>query len=170
MDLSTSILVAIAGAVTGDSLAYFTGRLGGRRLIDLYINCTLCTCNCADRAASFFKRFGHITIPIAKFVVGVRVLSSPIAGALRIGYARFLILDMAGAAAWAATFILLGFIFRDSILDLIPLFDGIKYGFILFLLFLIAVFIIYKFVRRRIIGRPDIHGIIQSLRLRRWKD
>lgn len=169
MDLTTSILVAIAGTTTGDSLAYLIGRLGGRRLIDLYINCTLCTCNCTDRAEAFFKRFGHITIPMARFIVGVRTLSSPIAGALRIGFIRFLTLDIIGAAVWSLTFVLLGFIFRDSILDLIPLFDGIKYGFILFVLFLIAVFIIYKLIRRRVIGRPDLHKIIQSLRFKRWK-
>jgi len=170
MDLSTSILVAIAGAVTGDSLAYFIGRLGGRRLIDLYINCTLCTCNCADRAEAFFKRFGYITIPMARFVVGVRTLSSPLAGALRIGYIRFLTLDFIGSAAWTIIFIFLGYIFRDSILDLIPLLERVKNGFFIFFLFLIAIFITIKLIRRRVIGRPDFQKLIQSLRFKKWKN
>jgi len=170
MDLTTSIIVAVAGAVSGDSLAYLVGRLGGRRLIDLYINCTLCTCNCADRAEAFFKRFGYITIPMARFVVGVRVLSSPIAGALRIGYVKFLMLEIIGATAWTVIFVFLGFIFRDSILDLIPLLERVKNGLIIFFLFLIAIFITIKLIRRRIIGRPDFHKLIQSLRFKKWKN
>lgn len=170
MDLTTSILVAMAGAVTGDNLAYFMGRLGGRRLIDLYINCTFCTCNCADRAETFFKRFGYIAIPMAKFVVGVRTLSSPIAGALRFGYVRFLTLDIIGAAAWTVIFIFLGYIFRDSILDLIPLLERVKNGFTIFFLFLLAIFIAIKLIRRRVIGRPDFHKLIQSLRFKKWKN
>ena len=169
MDLTTSILVAIAGAVTGDSLAYLVGRLGGRRLIDRYINCTLCTCNCADRAESFFKRFGYITIPVARFVVGVRVLSSPVAGALRIRYLKFLMLNIVGATAWAGIFILIGFIFRDNILDLIPFMERVENGFIIFFLFLIAVYIIIKLIRRRIIGKADFKRLIERLRFKNRK-
>lgn len=169
MDLTASILTAIAGAVTGDSLAYLVGRLGGRRLIDMYINCTLCTCNCADRAETFFKRFGHITIPIARFVVGVRTLSSPMAGALRIGYMRFLALDAIGAVAWSATFVFSGFFFRDNILDLLPLLESVKNGVIIFFAFVIAAFIAVKLVRRRVIGKPDFYKIIRKLRLGKQK-
>lgn len=164
MDLAPSLLTAVAGAVIGDSLAYLIGRWGGRRLIDTYINCTLCTCNCADKAESFFKRFGYVTIPMARFVFGVRTLSAPLTGALRVGYIKFLALDLVGAALWAATFLLLGFIFRETILDLLPFFEKIRYGFVVFVLSAIAAIVVFKLIRRRISGKPDLSGTIQRLR------
>jgi len=165
MDLAPSLLAAVAGAVIGDSLAYLIGRWGGRRLIDTYINCTLCTCNCADRAESFFKRFGYVTIPMARFVFGVRTLSAPLTGALRFNYIKFLSLDLVGAALWAATFLLLGFIFKEGILDSMPFFERIRYGLVVFVLSAIAAIIVFKLIRRRILGKPDFNGTIQRLRL-----
>lgn len=165
MDLAPSLIAAVAGAVIGDSLAYLIGRWGGRKLIDTYINCTLCTCNCADRAESFFKRFGYVTIPMARFVFGVRILSAPLTGALRVGYTKFLALDLVGAALWAATFLLLGFIFKKAILDLIPVFEKIRYGLVVFVLSAIAAIVVFKLIRRRILGKPDLNGTIQRLRL-----
>lgn len=163
-DLAPSLLVAVAGAVIGDSLAYLIGRWGGRKLIDTYINCTLCTCKCADRAESFFKRFGYVTIPMARFVFGVRTLSAPLTGALRFGYMKFLALDLVGAALWAAVFLLLGFAFKDGILDLLPVFERIRYGFVVFVLSAIVAIVGFKLIRRRILGKPDLNGAIQRLR------
>jgi len=163
MDLAPSLLVAVAGAVIGDSLAYLIGRWGGRRLIDTYINCTLCTCNYTDRAESFFKRFGHITIPMARFVFGVRTLSAPLTGALRFGYMRFLALDLVGAALWAAAFLLLGFTFKEGILDLLPVFERIRNGLVVLVLSTIAAIVVFKLIRRRIIGRPDFNGTVKRL-------
>lgn len=164
MDMAQSLLAAVAGAIIGDSLAYLIGRWGGRKLIDTYVNCTLCTCTCAARAESFFKRFGYVTIPMARFVVGVRILSAPLTGALRVGYMKFLALDLAGAVLWAAIFLFIGFIFKETILDLMPVLERIRYGFIALVLAAIAAVVVFKIVRRRIRGKPDLNGTIQRLR------
>lgn len=101
---------------------------------------------------------------MARFVIGVRVLSAPLTGALRVGYLKFLALDLAGAVLWAAIFLFIGFIFKETILDLMPVFERIRYGFIVLVLSTIAAVVVFKLIRRRIRGKPDLNGTIQRLR------
>ncbi|MBI5097008.1 MAG: DedA family protein [Nitrospirae bacterium] len=166
MDFVTAALAAITGSVIGDNLSYYVGRWGGKRLIDIYCNYTLCTSRCSERVEVFYARFGVITIPVARFIMGVRTLAAPMAGAVRIAHVKFLILDAIGATAWTIIFLFTGVIFKNGLLDLMLLFEKIRYGFIVGLLFIIAAFVIFKLLRRRLLGRPDLQRLIQRFRRR----
>lgn len=92
MDFMAASFTAIAGAVIGDSMSYYVGRRGGKRLIDLYCNYSICTSRCSEKVELFYAKFGAITIPVARFIPGVRALSAPAAGVARISYIKFLTL------------------------------------------------------------------------------
>ncbi len=164
MAFAAALGAAIIGAVAGDCLAYYIGRKGGRKLIELYCGYTVSTCNCTEKAENFFARFGIFTIPLARFIVGVRLFSAPFAGAVRIAFSKFLILDVIGAALWASIFLVLGLAFKNGILDFLPVFEKFRYGLVIAFVFAVAVFAGFKLWRRISVGKPDIAGMMRRLR------
>jgi membrane protein DedA with SNARE-associated domain len=105
LDLTTGVAVAAAGAVAGDTLGYALGRAGGDRLLGLYCRAIGRSRGCVEHAGAVYARFGRLAIVLGRFVVGLRALATPLAGSTRFPFGRFLLLDVAGAVAWSATFI-----------------------------------------------------------------
>lgn len=103
------ILVGTFGAVAGDHVGYLVGRLGGRRLLAFYCRATLGSGRCVEKTEASFQRFGAFTVALARFVVGVRLFASPLAGSTALPYRRFLVYDLLGALLWSAAFVLLGY-------------------------------------------------------------
>ena len=70
------IVVAAAGAIVGDNIGYWLGRLGGRKVIERYE----ITRRYADRALPpserFFKKHGGKTIFLARFIAVLRVTAA----------------------------------------------------------------------------------------------
>ena len=97
LDPSLGVLIAALAAVLGDSISYGAGRRWGPDLIDRI------------RVA---KRWtpGPLTIIFGRFVVGARVAVAPLAGAQRVGFARFVLFDALGALLWAALFVVAGYV------------------------------------------------------------
>jgi membrane protein DedA with SNARE-associated domain len=60
-----------------------------------------------------FRRFGPFTIVIGRFVAGVRLFASPLAGTGAISYPRYLAWDLLGAIIWAGSFVVLGYLLGD---------------------------------------------------------
>jgi membrane protein DedA with SNARE-associated domain len=100
---------AAAGAVIGDHLWYFAGRARGEWLLSVYCRAMPGRRRCVDRAHELLARFGAFVFVIGRFVGGVRILAAPVAASAGIGYLQFVLADLAGAAAWSATFVVLGY-------------------------------------------------------------
>jgi membrane protein DedA with SNARE-associated domain len=101
------------GAVVGDHLWYAAGRLGGRRLLNAYCRLSMGSGQCVSRTRDHFRRYGPFTIVIGRFVAGVRLFASPLAGTGAISYPRYLAWDVLGAIAWAGGFVALGYLLGD---------------------------------------------------------
>lgn len=97
LDPSLGVLIAALAAVLGDSLSYGAGRRWGPELIDRI------------RVAKQWTP-GPLTIIFGRFVVGARVAVAPLAGAQRVGFARFVFFDALGAMLWAALFVVAGYV------------------------------------------------------------
>ena len=65
--------------------------------------------------ASFFSRYGRVSIVLAKFVPGFGILVPPLAGSMGVSPLKFLLLDAFGALAWAGSHLLLGYLFRKNL-------------------------------------------------------
>lgn len=160
-DFITAIPISVAGAVIGDSIAFYIGRSGGRRLLDLYCKYTLSTAKCSDRITFFYKRFGAGAIPLTRYIPGIRLLMAPMAGVSRITFSRFFILDVIGAASWIVIYLLIGYVFQEIIFDIISILEKARYGAILIAAAVIGI-ILFKILKRRFAGKPDIKNIIQT--------
>jgi membrane protein DedA with SNARE-associated domain len=94
---------AVIGAVIGDSTGYAIGRRLGMALFD----------RLGRRfpnhfgpghvkfAERLFDRWGARAVFFGRFIALLRILAGPLAGALKMRYARFLVANVSGGVCWA---------------------------------------------------------------------
>ena len=88
LTLRTAFIVAVVSAIIGDNFGYLLGRTGGRRLFARFSR------NMTGRRRyrfmkNFFARHGNKTVLLARFVVGLRLIAGPMAGAAGMPFAQF---------------------------------------------------------------------------------
>jgi undecaprenyl-diphosphatase len=96
------IAVAIAAAVTGDTLGYWLGRRGGRAVLTRPGPLTTPRAHALAAGERFFARHGAKTVFLGRFVPGVRVAAAVLAGASAMPWPRFALFNVCGAFAWAS--------------------------------------------------------------------
>ena len=101
-DLGVGIAVAALAVLVGDSINYWLGRFGGQRVMNKF------------RFAQRW-RLGAPSVVFGRFVIGARVVVAPLAGARRMPFGRFLLLDAIGATLWAGSFVLIGYAARVNL-------------------------------------------------------
>jgi membrane protein DedA with SNARE-associated domain len=118
VDLLSTIAAGLGGAVVGDHLWYFGGRLVRGPLARLHRWLARRRVRSATDPADYLRRYGGLVILIGRFIATVRVLVWPVASAHGIGYGRFLAWDFGAAALWAGAFVLGGYAFGRPALTL----------------------------------------------------
>lgn len=106
---------AVLGAIVGDSVGYVIGRKGGRRFLERYGRYVRLTPEKIGKAERYFERHGAKMVFFGRFIVLLRVLAGPLAGAAKMPYRRFLAANAAGAVAWATTMGTLAYFFGKPV-------------------------------------------------------
>jgi membrane protein DedA with SNARE-associated domain len=101
--------VAFVAAVTGDSLSYLVGRLGGRPLVLRFGRYVRLTPARLDRVETFMRRHGPQVVVVARFVEGLRQLNGVVAGVTGMAWPRFVLFNAIGAAAWVVVWSTAGY-------------------------------------------------------------
>jgi membrane protein DedA with SNARE-associated domain len=159
-DLLALVLLGALGAVLGDHLWYVIGRWGGDRPLAFYCRVSLGSRRCMSRAREYYERFGPATIVVGRFLAGVRIFTSPLAGSGAIPYWKFLTWDIIGAIVWAGGFVLLGWTFGQPVVAAVQ-----RLGAPLIIGILLAVSVIGVFgVRLWRRGRYGAAGLMPGLR------
>jgi undecaprenyl-diphosphatase len=109
--LGLTWLCAFAGDVTG----YVLGRRLGRRFLLAHGRRVHITEPRLVRVEAFFGRYGPAAILVGRFVGLVRAVAPFVAGASRYPAGRFLALAGVGTGLWSAAFVLLGYLFWESL-------------------------------------------------------
>ncbi len=92
------VALAVLAAVTGNSLGYLFGKLGGRPLLrKLGVNQTR-----EAKIAALFERYGGGFILLARFLDGPRQLNGIVAGILEMRWWVFTAFNIIGAVLWAS--------------------------------------------------------------------
>ena len=102
LSLPLVVAVAIAAAVTGDTLGYWLGRRGGRAVLTHRGPFAAVRAHALERGERFFDRHGAKTVFLGRFVPGVRVVAAVLAGAAAMPWPRFAIYNVSGAFVWAS--------------------------------------------------------------------
>ena len=114
-----SLMGLFSGSVVACLLAdcgwYLLGQLYGIRVLKTLCRISLEPDSCVSQTQSRFERWGVNSLVIAKFVPGLAIIAPPMAGALRIGWPRFILLSTASAFLWVGTALFAGFLFKSQI-------------------------------------------------------
>jgi membrane protein DedA with SNARE-associated domain len=120
LDLVALLVTAWSAAVLGDNLGYAIGRFGGRQLILRHGRHVGLSASRFARVEAFFRRFGAWVVFGARFFALLRQLNGPVAGAVGMGWWRFLACNALGAAAWVAAWGLGVFFLGHELHRLVP--------------------------------------------------
>lgn len=102
----------------GDQIGYWVGCEGGRPLALKWGRYVLITPERLARAESFFARHGGKAVFLARFVAGLRVFGTLVAGISRMHWRTFFVYNALGGATWVTIFVLVGYLLGGS-LDLV---------------------------------------------------
>jgi membrane protein DedA with SNARE-associated domain len=103
------IAVAWAFAVLGDACAYAIGRAAGPRVLERF----------GVREDSpvhrFMERHGIRAVVAGRLIAGIRTKLAIVSGSTRMPAHRYLLADAAGAAIWAVSVGMFGYVFSSSV-------------------------------------------------------
>jgi membrane protein DedA with SNARE-associated domain/rhodanese-related sulfurtransferase len=107
--------VAVLACYIGDGLWFAGGRLYGRRVLSLLCRVSLSPDSCVRQSEYHFERWGKAVLIVSKFIPGLSTVTPPLAGAMRMGWPSFIVLNGIGIALWAAIPIGAGMLFSRDI-------------------------------------------------------
>src|SRR5919201_4263617 len=100
--------VAVAAAITGDSVGYEVGRRYGTRLLGTRVFAR--RQQALARAQQTLRAKGGRAVFLARFTAFLRAVMPGLAGTARMPYPRFLAFNAAGGLIWAVGFTVLGYL------------------------------------------------------------
>jgi membrane-associated protein len=140
------IALAIAGAIVGDNIGYLIGRKGGRWLLERPGRFHRQRLEVLSSGEPFFERHGPKAVYFGRFVLGLRVWASWLAGATRMHWRSFVVWNALGGISWATAIGLLAYFLGNSAGNVIETF-GI-YGLVAAVLALVSFIVLHRRARR----------------------
>ena len=146
MDIVLVIVIAAAAAIVGDNIGYLIGRKGGRWVLERPGAFERQRREVLLVGEPFFARHGPKAVFFGRFVLGLRVWASWLAGATRMRWTSFLFWNALGGICWATAIGLIAYFLGRSAGDAIKAFG--LYGLVAALLALVGVFVLHRRARR----------------------
>lgn len=100
---------AIAGAVLGDNLGYWIGRLGGWQFFLRLGKFFRIKEQQLEKARKQFSENAPRAVFFGRFVALLRIFAGPMAGIAEMPYSQFLLCNLGGATVWATITLTLSF-------------------------------------------------------------
>ncbi len=140
------IAIAAAAAIVGDNIGYLIGRKGGRWVLERPGAFERQRREVLLVGEPFFHRHGPKAVFFGRFILGLRVWASWLAGATRMRWTSFLFWNALGGICWATAIGLIAYFLGRSAGNAIKAFG--LYGLAAALLALVGVFVLHRRARR----------------------
>ncbi len=101
MQIELVIALAAAAAIVGDNIGYLIGRKGGRWLLERPGRFHAQRTQVLISGEPFFERHGPKAVFFGRFILGLRVWASWLAGATRMPWRSFVLWNALGGIVWA---------------------------------------------------------------------
>ncbi len=141
------IPLAAAGAIIGDNIGYLIGRKGGRWLLERPGAFRRQRERVLTIGEPFFERHGAKAVFFGRFLLGLRVWASWLAGATRMHWLSFLVWNALGGITWACVMGLSAYFLGSSASNAISTFG--LYGLIAVVVAVVGGFFMHRFAKRR---------------------
>jgi membrane protein DedA with SNARE-associated domain len=142
LEIVPVIALAAAGAIVGDNIGYVIGRKGGRWLLErpgLFHRQRLEVLRVGE---PFFELHGPKAVFFGRFLLGLRVWASWLAGATRMRWRSFALWNALGGISWATAVGLVAYLLGHSASHAIEAF-GI-YGLVAVLLAVLSAVVLHR--------------------------
>ncbi len=123
--LGSLFVASVIACLLPDCCWFLVGQIYGIRVLKTLCRISLEPDSCVSQTQSRFERWGVNSLVIAKFVPGLAIIAPPLAGAMRIGWPRFIALSTMGGALWVGTGLIAGMLFKTQIQQLLIHLDRI---------------------------------------------
>lgn len=108
------IVGTIMAAILGDNFGYFLGNKYGARVFNREESFFFHKDH-ARKAEEFYKKYGPITIVLARFIPVIRAFAPVLAGVGKMNYGTFATYNIIGGILWVSSMSLLGYFLGSQI-------------------------------------------------------
>ena len=148
--LVTALALSTLAAVAADQVWFQIGRRRGESILGLLCRLSMEPDTCVRLTHQAFDRYGQASLVFCKFIPGLSTVAAPLAGSSGISAGRFVMLDLAGAAMWAGTYLGVGWLFRQQLERALEILSRFGMGMFVALAAPIALWIVWKYTQRRL--------------------
>lgn len=113
LNIYVLLVLCIIAGILGNSTGYFIGSRLGRRLFKK--DSFLFKQEYVDKSEGYFKKYGAVTIIMARYIPVVRTFAPIIAGIGDMSYITFVFYNVIGCILWVLSMGLLGFFLGEAI-------------------------------------------------------
>jgi membrane protein DedA with SNARE-associated domain len=107
--LPVILVIGVVSAVAGDNIGYWLGHRYGRRAIERFGHLAFIPPQRMQKITSLMTRYGAFAVFAARFVVGLRTLAGPLAGATGMPRRTFFIANVLGALVYVPYAVAIGY-------------------------------------------------------------
>lgn len=141
--------LSIVACLTGDFFWFYLGRYRGTQVLGFLCRLSLEPDSCVRRTVNVFTKYGWRGIIVAKFLPGMSTVTPPLAGMSQMPASRFLMIDGLASLLYSGSFLLVGFLFSNQIIQIGTAIAHIGGDAALLLGTIIVIYIAYKFWQRQ---------------------
>jgi membrane protein DedA with SNARE-associated domain len=145
LQIAAVIALAAAAAIIGDNIGYLIGRRGGRWLLERPGRFHRQRLEVLASGEPFFEQHGPKAVFFGRFLLGLRVWASWLAGATRMPWRSFVFWNACGGISWATAIGLIAYFVGHSAGNAVEAFG--VYGLVAAVLAAVAFWIAHR--RRR---------------------
>jgi membrane protein DedA with SNARE-associated domain len=119
MSLAALLLWPVIACLAADCGWYLVGERYGIRVLKTLCTISLEPDSCVSQTQTRFERWGVNSLVIARFVPGLATIAPPLAGAMRVGWLRFMFLSTCSAVLWVGSGLAAGVLLKSQITRLL---------------------------------------------------
>jgi membrane protein DedA with SNARE-associated domain/rhodanese-related sulfurtransferase len=164
------ILVGVIATLIGDSALYWGGRRYGRRILGLVCKVSFSPDFCVRQTETVFAKVGHWSLVFAKFLPGLSIIAVAMAGVTRMSVLAFLVFDGVGGFLYVGAAVALGLLFQNAIADALSTLANLGEFGVVAVLGVVGLYMLAKWLRRRLFIRQLRMDRITVAELRRLID
>jgi len=146
LEIELVVPLAAGAAILGDNIGYVVARKGGRWLLERPGRFYRQRLAVLETGEPFFERHGPKAVFFGRFLLGLRVWASWLAGATRMPWRSFVFWNACGGIGWATAIGLLAYFLGHSAGNAIQTFG--LYGLAALILAVVAVVVAHRRHRR----------------------
>lgn len=160
LSIAAILGVTLAASLLGDLPWYAAGRRYGYRVMRSLCRIAIEPDSCVKQTENIFERWGAPSLLVAKYVPGFATVAPPLAGAMGLSLARFIVFSAAGALLWAAVPVIAGMVFSTQVEAALAWAQRMGTGALMVAAGIVALYIAVKFLQRHLLIRK-----LRSLRV-----